>query len=155
MEEQKVFDVPSKQLKNIYLNHFAIILSNISIFGFVVGAIAVLSSIFVPVVTVIMQIFLVFGVLLTLGAVFAIYPNYSSLFSNLSNFIDNFPFETLLKVGIGVISISIVFSILSIIFFCLNKQQKHSNRIAIMSAMLGLLVLILIFAILRVTGVIG
>lgn len=157
MEEQnldlKSTNVQKKQMSWLYLNHFAIIFSNVSIVGFVIGVMAVLSSIFVPLISVLFGILLIVGIICTFGAVFAIYPNYLSLFSKISNLIENFPYELLMKIGLYATSISIVLSVVALVLLCIDKQQKHVGRIVLASSVLALLVVALIFAIFRTTGV--
>lgn len=153
MEEQNTQNVSKKQISWLYLNHFAIIFSNVSIVGVVVGVMAVLSSIFVPLISVVFGILLVVGIICTFGAVFAIYPNYLSLFSKISNLIENFPYELLMKIGLYSTSISIFLTIIALILLCVDRQQKHVGRIVLASVVLALLAVVLIFAIIRTTGV--
>lgn len=141
---QKSCDIPPKELANIYLSHFGVIFSNIGLVGLIVGVMALLSSVLVAIGSMIAVLFLVMGILVTLGAIFAIVPNYLSLFKKATKILDWFPTEQLVTASFYIIPISMALSIASIVLLAFDKQKKHTGRIVFSSIVLGLLLVVLV-----------
>ncbi len=156
MEEQKnseisqcSCDIPPKEISRMYLCHFGVIFSNMSIVGLVVGVMALLSSILVALGTVISVMILAMGIIMTLGAIFAIVPNYMSLFSKAAKILDWFPVSQFATASLYILPISIALSIASIVLLSFDKQKKHTGRIIFSGVVLAFLVVVLIALIIK------
>lgn len=141
---QKQCDVPPKELANIYLSHFGVIFSNISIVGLIVGCMAALSSIMVVFCSALTVLILVMGIMVSLGTVFVIIPNYCSLFGRATKVLEWFPVAKLFNAALYIIPISMALSVVSIVMLAFDKQKKHIGRIVFSSIVLGLLLIVFI-----------
>ncbi len=141
MENTSFLMLSKNELKN-FLIRLGKIFSNLSIFMLVLCLCGILSFIFTG------FIFLVGIVIIivTLGTIFAISPNYfdqltvaMNVSSSISSFFSN---NSLIFAGL-----TILFAILSIVLLFFDKQTKHKGRI-------GLSIFILIVALLMILAIV-
>ncbi len=140
----------NKSYATIYSNHFGKIMSNLSIFGVVLMAIILLGSV-LAFSFYAFALFLAFAlVIFSLGLVFAMSPN---LIHDMISFNDSIPKITAVcfKAFPYIFGVTVMASILSLVFLCIEKHNRSTSRIVFASVVLGLtLILGLIFLVVGV-----
>lgn len=135
---------PPKILTSMYLTRLGVILSNLSIVMLVIS----LSSI----VTVIATMFtLIIGFMLmivSVGVVFAIIPDYWQRLISSAEFIGKVN-EVIFKIWPAITIVGIVSAVASIICLCFDKTRNHIVRIVVSGVVIACIV---IFALVMIAG---
>ncbi len=135
-----------KTYTNIYCHHFGKILSNYSLVGAILMMLILLGQAVFSFWTVLSFFFAIVIIIITLGAIFAIYPNFFNSMTGSGE-----AFSNLIKICYSaypiLFGLTLATAILSIVLLVFQKDKKETNRIAISSicAVVGLVLGILYF----------
>lgn len=126
-------------IKKSKLQKYGVMLSNLSIVCLVCCLLSVFTVIIMPLVWVLGFLL----ILVTLGIIFAIIPNYWSKLEGFSETINKVN-KFLLKIGPYVACVGIVLAIASIVMLVLDKTNKNTKKIVITSIACVLLIVCLV-----------
>lgn len=138
MDEERNFQTPRGILLKMQATHLGKILFNLQFVAVAVMLASVLSFLF----TAVYYVFLIAVTLLTLGAIYAIYPEFASWWAG---------GETLGNISVKLaaswqyaVPIVIALSAVSIALLCVDRTRKQTARIVISAVILALAVIILV-----------
>ncbi|MGN1207875.1 MAG: hypothetical protein ACI4TI_00200 [Christensenellales bacterium] len=152
MEEdvQKTLVVPKKEIARMFVVHLGVILSNLSIFGLVVGASALFFTMFSMLISAFLIMLWIFLIVATIGFIFVMIPNYGAFLPKISSFMDMIPYESFIEIVKIALPFVIALSVGSILCLAFDKFQNHKGRIVFSSIVLGLLLAIFVILLLGV-----
>lgn len=134
--------IPKEYLISFYMSRMGKIFSNISI----VSLVLLICAILTPLLNVLLYILGFMLILVTVGAIFAVVPNYWQLFmpfvSGSSTFSGN-----LLNLIPYILIVGIVTAIVSSILLFLDKKNKHKGRI-IYTIVIGVILVVALLVVL-------
>lgn len=129
------------EFAKIYVEHFGLIFSNLSIFSFILALSTVFIGVFTAVFTAFWLMFWFVLVILTFGIIFLMVPNYMSFLTKPTEILALFSPETFMQILKYALPAMIVVNILAIVFLSLDKHKKHKGRIIFSSIALPLLII--------------
>lgn len=137
--EKNTPKTPNKILVEMQIVHFGKILFALQFISLAVMLLSALSFVFVAVYYVV----LLFVTLITLGAIYAAYPEFGNLWSG-GEALVSFT-EVLARSWQYTVPIALALSVASIICLCFDKREKHVARIvfSVLTAVAAIVVLIL------------
>ncbi len=137
----------------LYSGHLGKILSNVAILFTIITAACLSTSLISFLVMVVLMgiaLIMLMGIVVTIGTILAIIPGYWSALVSVWKFaISGASFSSeviyyMTHIWPYTASIAVLFSAVSIVFLCLDKTDKHTNRIVTSSVVLGITVIAII-----------
>lgn len=135
---------PPKILTSMYLTRLGVILSNLSIVALAIS----LSSIVTVVATMFTMIFGFMLMIISVGTVFIIIPNYWHRLISSAEVIGKVN-EVIFKIWPAITIVGIVSAVASIICLCFDKTRSHIARIVVSGVVIACIV---IFALIMIIG---
>lgn len=132
-----------KEMANIYGVHLGKIFSNLSI----ALAIICIASFMSMLISVLLWVLGFFMIIISIGTIFIVFPNYLDMLKSSSNTIGNIT-NFLIKVFPIIIPITILLAVLSIIFLSFDKNCKHIVRLIFSSLIIAGSIFLIIFFVL-------
>lgn len=142
-EENSAQDKPT-QTKSSKLRKFGVLFSNLSIVCLVFCVLALFTVILLPIIWLLGFMLII----VTVGFIFAIFPDYWSKLEGLTNTMNTLG-EILLKIGPYVAGAGIAMSILAIVLLALDKNKKNTGKIVSTVIVCVLLVVSLIMCFIK------
>lgn len=129
------YEMPKSMALQTNLTRLGIVLSNFAL----IGTLLMLSSFLFFICYAIYYIVLIFATVVTLGLIFLLVPNFSSLF-NVPDHIANITqaINTALPI---VAPITLISAVASLILLCLNKEDRHVGRIVFSAVLIGIVII--------------
>lgn len=131
----------NKTYARIYSNHFGKIMSNLSIFGVVLMALILLSSV-VFIFFYMFSLFLAFSIIVaTFGTIFIAYPNFIQKMVGM-NGSANVITLACYKAFPYIFGVTLATAIVSLVFLCIDKERRSVPRIVFSGVVIGLTIVI-------------